>query len=46
MFEVKRILSPTGASVARSRTFGRRTGIAPIPVWIVRSGPAPCSTTR
>ena len=40
MLGVKRNFSSAGASVARSRTFGRRTGIAPVPVWMVRSGPA------
>jgi hypothetical protein len=41
MFEVKRILVSAGTSVARSRTFRRPTGIGPIPVRIVRSGPVP-----
>lgn len=46
MFELNRIFASGGMSVARSRTFRRRTGIGPIPVWISRSGPAPCRTTR
>lgn len=34
------------ASPPRSRSLARRTGTGPIPVWIVRSGPWPCRTTR
>jgi hypothetical protein len=46
MFEVNLIFASGGMSVARSRTFWRCTAIGPIPVWIVRFGPAPCRTTR
>jgi len=46
MLELNRIFASAGTSAARSRTFCRCTGIGPIPVWIVRSGPAPCRTTR
>ena len=46
MFELKRIFLSAGTPVARSRTFRRCTGIGPMPVWIIRSGPLPCRTTR
>lgn len=39
MAEVKRIFCSVGTSAVRSRTFGRRTASAPIPVWMLRSGP-------
>jgi hypothetical protein len=37
--EVNRILWSADTSLARSRTFGRWTSSAPIPVWMLRSGP-------
>jgi hypothetical protein len=39
MHEVKRTLFSAGTSVARSRTFGRCTSSALMPVWMLRSGP-------
>jgi len=46
MFEVKRILRSAGTAAARSPTFWRCTGVGPMPLWLVRSGPVPCGTTR
>ena len=42
----QRARSPPPVPAARSRTFGRRTSSAPLPAWIVRSGPGPCRTAR
>src|SRR5215213_426761 len=48
MAEVKRMRSapPPAPAAPRSRSFTRRTGTGPIPVWTRRSGAWPCRTTR
>ena len=46
MFDVKRIFLDGSGVASRSRTLGRWTSRAPMPVWICRSGPNPCRTIR
>jgi hypothetical protein len=39
MPELQRTFFSADTPSARSRTFGQRTSSAPIPVWMLRSGP-------
>ena len=46
MVDVKRIFSAGSGVAIRSRSLGRWTSGAPIPVWICRCSPNPCRTIR